>query len=241
MGCAVLTGDPRRFMVATPRLESLCCSKRNAKADGGRVMRSHGQFLTAAFVMAGLLVASNAAADPVDNPGTFTIVTADGGTAFRFPNLQEARGGVNTIIFDLNSSGAINSSTASAAFSTANMWLPAPLGAVNAQLFVTEVSGDINAYYKWVNIVLRARIRFTGGSISGSCLTPIFSVIVKAAALGPGPISSFQGLGDVPIQPIPDGTCSQARELNRVLGLDRDEKSYIMLDGAKVDEPIKGS
>jgi hypothetical protein len=195
----------------------------------------------ATLVSSSLFIATNAQAEPipVKNPGTFELAYTYFSPALEFPSAERYNTTTGTIIVDLNSAGDIDPVVSSATFEPRST----SLSGVTVQFLVTEVSGNINAAKNSAAIALTGRLRFTGSSITGSCLTPLFTVTTSGKGTGGdvGAITNIHTEGGGLILPIPTGgTCNRAADINSWAGFDGSTKSKGYVYKAFLNTPILG-
>jgi len=198
-----------------------------------------------AFVIASATVASNAAAAPVDNPGSFELGPTGPVPLIDFPAYSLGANAPAAIFVDLDASGAIDPSTSGAFFPAESTTLS---GTPFAQLSVADgdITGTIDAAAGVAVISLRGQVTFT--STSYTCRTGAFTVTLSSPFPQGrfGKINDITVSGDVVIPPVQVNTrtgCSAAAAalLNSDLGLNGSATSHISLYKFISDRTITGS
>jgi len=204
----------------------------------------------AALVLSSLTVASNAAAAPVDNPGTFELTPAPNAPVLEFASGQHSIinwSGTAGLKIPLDSAGTIDTQNASAWYETEDIGTVGPYPHVQARFVVLAdgISGTINAAKGHADIQLTAYVEFTG---PGHCLTKPFTVPLKTYDVypraGEGYITELSMTGEVVIpNVVEDSQCSAtvASYLDGYLRLGYDaQPATVWIYRAKFDHDVKG-
>jgi hypothetical protein len=198
-------------------------------------------------LFAAVTISGDAAADPVDVTGTFTVTHGANTFLFDFPGHTVSLNGPGTFSFDVWDGTTGTAESGSFAYPPA---MPTGLAGINVTFesggAPVPLSGTVDAGHGSWTFTFTGRLRFTGAGFA-ACVTPRFSVTISHTGTNPPGSNLLWTLHGSAITSVDkvtvSGSCplATANAINSGLSLGTTNNARFWIYQASVNPAIQGS